>query len=105
MIILETNYNNQVDRINNLEEAVFNITAYGEETLFEKMAKKIKKNEIYMKRKIESIKADQEKKYAEMDGKLFTMSQDVHKCLVLKDELDNLQVEQRNLQMTVSKFN
>ena len=105
MIILESNYNTQIERINNLEEAVFNISAHGEETLFEKMAKKIKKNEIYMKKKIKEIRDEQEHKYNDIDSQLFLMRQDVHKCLVLKKELDNLEREQRGLQIQVMRFN
>ena len=63
--------------------------------MFEKMAKKIKKNEIYMKKKIKEIKDEQDRKHTEIDGNLFRMNQDIHKCLVLKDQLSNLESEQR----------
>jgi len=55
MIILEDNFNGHDDRMAKLEEAIFNVALNGEETLFEKMAKKIKQNEIYMKTEIEKI--------------------------------------------------
>ena len=37
------------------------------------MAKKIKKNEIFMKKQIKNIQDEQTRKYAEIDGNLFNM--------------------------------
>ena len=52
MLVLEDNFNGHDDRLAKIEEAIFNVSVNGEETLFEKMAKKIKANEIYMKTEI-----------------------------------------------------
>ena len=52
MLIMEENFNGHDDRLAKIEEAIFNIAKNGEETLFEKMAKKIKQHEIYMKQQI-----------------------------------------------------
>lgn len=71
MIILEDNFNGHDDRLAKLEEAIFNVALNGEETLFEKMAKKIKQHEIYMKTEIENVKNRQEDKYREIDQILF----------------------------------
>lgn len=57
MLVLEQNFNGQDDRLAKLEEAIFNIAINDEETLFEKMAKKIKQHEIYMKTEIKDIKS------------------------------------------------
>ena len=71
MLILEDNFNGHDDRLAKLEEAIFNVALNGEETLFEKMAKKIKQHEIYMKTEIENVKNRQEEKYREIDQILF----------------------------------
>ena len=71
MLILEGNFNGHDDRLAKLEEAIFNVALNGEETLFEKMAKKIKQHEIYMKTEIENVKNRQEDKYREIDQILF----------------------------------
>lgn len=52
MLILEENFNGHDDRLAMLEEAIFNVAMNGEETLFEKMAKKIKQHEIYVKTEV-----------------------------------------------------
>ena len=56
MLILEDNFNGHDDRLAKIEEAIFNVALNGEETLFEKMAKKIKQHEIYMKTEIEYVR-------------------------------------------------
>lgn len=71
MLILEGNFNVHDDRLAKLEEAIFNVAVNQEETLFEKMAKKIKQNEIYMKTELKNIKDRQEEKYTEINGILF----------------------------------
>ena len=71
MLILEDNFNGHDDRLAKLEEAIFNVALNGEETLFEKMAKKIKQHEIFMKTEIENVKNRQEEKYREIDQILF----------------------------------
>ena len=71
MLILEGNFNVHDDRLAKLEEAMFNVAVNQEETLFEKMAKKIKQNEIYMKTELKNIKDRQEEKYTEISGILF----------------------------------
>ena len=71
MLILEGNFNVHDDRLAKLEEAMFNAAVNQEETLFEKMAKKIKQNEIYMKTELKNIKDRQEEKYTEINGILF----------------------------------
>ena len=48
MLILEDGHNMQEERIEKLEEAVFNIAKHGKETLFQKMARRIKDNESKM---------------------------------------------------------
>lgn len=48
MLILEEGHNLQEDRLEKLEEAVFNIAKHGKETLFQKMARRIKENESKM---------------------------------------------------------
>ena len=68
---MEGNFNGHDDRLAKLEEAIFNVALNGEETLFEKMAKKIKQHEIYMKTEIENVKNRQEDKYREIDQILF----------------------------------
>ena len=55
MILLEDNFNGHDDRLAKLEEAIFNVALNAEETLFEKMAKKIKENEILLKTEMERI--------------------------------------------------
>lgn len=55
MLIIEDNFNGHDDRLAKLEEAIFNTTLNGEESLFEKMAKKIKTHELYMKTTLERI--------------------------------------------------
>ena len=52
MLVLEGSFNGHDDRLALIEEAIFNVAVNGEETLFEKMAKKIKQHEIYMKTEI-----------------------------------------------------
>lgn len=42
MIIIEDNFNGHDDRLAKLEEAIFNVALNGEDTLFDKMARKIK---------------------------------------------------------------
>lgn len=49
MLIIEGNFNGHDDRLAQLEQAIFNVALNGEETLFEKMAKKIKSHEVFMK--------------------------------------------------------
>ena len=71
MLILEGNFNVHDDRLAKLEEAMFNVAVNQEETFFEKMAKKIKQNEIYMKTELKNIKDRQEEKYTEISGILF----------------------------------
>ena len=55
MMILEQNWNGHDDRLAKIEEAIFNVAVGGEETLFDKMAQRIKAHEIYMKKEIEKI--------------------------------------------------
>ena len=55
MIIMEDNFNGHDDRLARIEEAIFNVAMNGEETLFEKMAKKIKNHEIFLKTQIKGI--------------------------------------------------
>ena len=71
MLILEENFNGHDDRLAKLEEAIFNVAANGEETLFEKMAKKIKQHEIYLKTELSGISSRQDAKYVEIDAILF----------------------------------
>ena len=42
ILVMKSNFNGHDDRLASIEEAIFNIAVNGEETLFEKMAKKIK---------------------------------------------------------------
>ena len=105
MIIIEDNFNGHDDRLAKLEEALFNQAVNGEDTLFEKMAKKIKQHEIYMKTEIENVRNRQEEKYREIDGILFESNQKMHACLSVKDELLRLEGEQRKLQTHVNKYN
>lgn len=74
MIIMEDNWNGHDDRLAKLEEAIFNVALNDEETLFEKMAKKIKTNEIYMKTEMERIQNRQEERYKGFDDVLFEMN-------------------------------
>ena len=55
ILVMKSNFNGHDDRLASLEEAIFNIAVNGEETLFEKMAKKIKQHEIVMKTEIKAI--------------------------------------------------
>ena len=55
MLILEENFNGLDDRLARLEEAIFNVAVNGEETLFEKMAKKIKAHVSWTKTEIKAI--------------------------------------------------
>ena len=55
MIIMEENFNGHDDRLAKLEEAIFNVAYNGEDTLFDKMARRIKHHEIYLKTKIREI--------------------------------------------------
>lgn len=71
MLVLEQNFNGQDDRLAKLEEAIFNIAINDEETLFEKMAKKIKQHEIYMKTEIKDIKNIQEANHKATDDIVF----------------------------------
>jgi hypothetical protein len=71
MLILEGNFNVHDDRLAKLEEAIFNVAVNSEETLFEKMAKKIKQHEVFMKTEIKHIMDRQEEKFSEIDAVLF----------------------------------
>lgn len=42
MLVLEENFNGHDDRLAKIEEAIFNVAVNGEDTLFDKMARKIK---------------------------------------------------------------
>ena len=55
MLILEGNVGGLQDRLARLEEAIFNVAVNGEETLFEKMAKKIKAHVMWTKSEIKAI--------------------------------------------------
>lgn len=46
---------------------MFNIAVNKEETLFEKMAKRIKKNEMYMKKRMKELQDHQELKHTKVD--------------------------------------
>jgi len=105
MLVLEDHFNGHDDRLAKLEEAIFNVAVNGEETLFEKMAKKIKQHEIYMKTEIERIRNRQEERYRDFDGVLFEQNQKIKACMNVKDELLNLEREQRNLHSFVEKYN
>ena len=78
MIILEDNFNGHDDRLAKLEEAIFNVALNGEDTLFEKMARKIKQHEIYMKTEIEKVANRQEEKYRDFDAVLFETNQKMY---------------------------
>ena len=97
MLILEANFGGHDDRLAKLEEALFNTSVNNEETLFEKMAKKIKQNEIHMKTTIKEIRDEQREKYTDIDGILFTANQKIKSCLNMKDEVLNLEREQVEL--------
>jgi len=105
MLILEGNFNGHDDRLAKMEEAIFNVAVNGDETLFEKMAKKIKQHEIYMKTELKKIKDRQNEKYTQIDGVLFEANQKVKSCLNIKDELLNLDKEQRTLAKFVADYN
>ena len=105
MLILEENFNGHDDRLAKLEEAIFNVAANAEETLFEKMAKKIKQHEIFLKTEQEAQNNRQEAKFRETDAILFEANQKVKSCLNMKDELLNLEKEQRTLNKFVDDFN
>ena len=55
MLILEENFNGLDNRLARLEEAIFNVAVNGEETLFEKMAKKIKAHVGWTRTEIKAI--------------------------------------------------
>ena len=74
MIVIEDNFNGHDDRLAKIEEALFNKALNGEETLFEKMAKKIKQNEILMKTEMERIHNRQEERYSDFDATLFDLT-------------------------------
>lgn len=93
MLVLEDNFNAHDDRLAKLEEAMFNVSVNKEETLFEKMAKKIKANEIYMRTEVRRIQDRQEEKYREFEGVLFKTNQDIKACLAVKAQLENLEQE------------
>ena len=105
MLILEENFNGHDDRLARVEEAIFNVAVNGEETLFEKMAKKIKQHEVFMKTEIKGIKDRQDEKYRDIDAILFEESQKVKSCMNMKDELLNLESEQRKLTSFVNTYN
>ena len=52
---MEQNWNGHDDRLAKIEEAIFNVAVGGEETIFDKQAKRIKAHEIFMKKEIEKI--------------------------------------------------
>ena len=58
-----------------------------------------------MKTEIKAIQDRQSEKYAEIDGILFESNQKVRSCLILKDELVNLDAEQRKLSEFVHRYN
>lgn len=105
MLILEENFNGHDDRLAKVEEAIFNVAVNGEETLFEKMAKKIKQHEVFMKTEIKAITDRQDEKYRDIDAILFEQNQKVKSCMNMKDELLNLENEQRKLTSFVNKYN
>ena len=105
MILLEDNFNGHDDRLAKLEEAIFNVALNAEETLFEKMAKKIKENEILLKTEMERIQNRQEEKYIEFEETLFEQNQKMHACLSVKEETQRLEREQRELSAFVRQYN
>ena len=72
MLILEANFDQHDDRLAHIEEAIFNVAQNGEETLFEKMGKKIKQHEIYMKTELKRQSDRAEEKYKEFEERLFS---------------------------------
>ena len=69
------------------------------------MAKKIKTHEIYMKTEIKKIEVRQEEKYKEFEDRLFEYDQKIKACLNVKDELLNLEEQQRKLSEFVNSYN
>ena len=55
MLVLSANFNGHDDRLAKIEEAIFNVAVNGEDTLFDKMARKIKNHGIYMQTEIKKI--------------------------------------------------
>ena len=69
------------------------------------MAKKIKTHEIYMKTEIKKVEVRQEEKYKEFEDRLFEYDQKIKACLNIKDELLNLEEQQRKLSEFVDSYN
>ena len=69
------------------------------------MAKKIKTHEIYMKTEINKVEVRQEEKYKEFEDRLFEYDQKIKACLNVKDELLNLEQQQRKLHEFVDQYN
>ena len=69
------------------------------------MAKKIKTHEIYMKTEIKKVEVRQEEKYKEFEDRLFEYDQKIKACLNVKDELLNLEEQQRKLSEFVNSYN
>ena len=71
MLILEGSSYTQTERLENLEEAVFNKSANQKKTLFEQMQDQIKHNEIYMKERCKMMNDKIEAKIEDIDGTMF----------------------------------
>ena len=68
MLVLEENFNGHDNRLAKIEEAIFNVAVNGEDTLFDKMARKIKSHGLYMQTEIMKISDLQEQKYVDIDA-------------------------------------
>ena len=69
------------------------------------MAKKIKQHEIHLKTEIKRIEVVSDEKYQEFEGRLFDQDQKIKACLNVKEELLNLEAQQRKLAEFVEKYN
>ena len=105
MICIEKHFDQFHNRLGKIEEAVFNKALNGEDTIFDKLKKRIQQNEAFMKIELENVKNWRENKYRELDAVVFESNQKIKACLSVKEELLRLESEQKRLQDFLNKYN
>ena len=85
MLIIESTSQTQTERLEALEEAVFNKSVNKKKTLFEQMQDQIKINEIYMKEKCKKMQDQIDEKIQDIDQTMFLHNQNIERCLVVRD--------------------
>ena len=105
MLILEGSGHLSIERLERLEEAVFNKSSNEKRTLFEQMQDQIKANEVHMKERCKWMGDVIEAKIAGIDGTMFLHNQSIERCLVVSAQVQGLQEEQEKLTQFVRNYN